>query len=221
METECNGTGTQTNPFSLAASQAAGPVRLDVYGHEPYRTCQRCRRASDRYDRKMRTPVAQFIVRITPAFELDNSLTASLQTADGSDAFGNYRTSKGVHVSKNVSSVSLQPRTRPANWFTACAPLLLPMSRGPECEKALVEAEEEVKSWSLDQLYTDTDAITLAMANFGFKHHYEKNSHHFPRHFPKGEMDDMSLMEAIVTAWLAYSKEARVTGTYTPGCRCA
>ncbi|KAJ7984107.1 hypothetical protein DPEC_G00070990 [Dallia pectoralis] len=59
------------------------------------------------------------------------------------------------------------------------------------------QAEEEVKSWSLDKLYTDTDAITTAMANFGFKHHYEKNSHH-PEHFPKGEMDDMSLVEAIV-----------------------
>ncbi|KAE8277499.1 hypothetical protein D5F01_LYC24556 [Larimichthys crocea] len=51
-------------------------------------------------------------------------------------------------------------------------------------------------SCSLNKLYTDTEALTTAMANFGFKHHYE-NPHH-PEHFHEGEMGDMNLVEAIV-----------------------
>ncbi|KAI4797398.1 hypothetical protein KUCAC02_025127 [Chaenocephalus aceratus] len=35
------------------------------------------------------------------------------------------------------------------------------------------QSEEEAKACSLARLYTDTDAITTDMANFGFKHHYE------------------------------------------------
>lgn len=52
-------------------------------------------------------------------------------------------------------------------------------------------------SCSLNKLYTDTEALTTAMANFGFKHHYENNPHH-PEHFPEGEMGDVNLVEAIV-----------------------
>ncbi|KAE8277837.1 hypothetical protein D5F01_LYC24108 [Larimichthys crocea] len=52
-------------------------------------------------------------------------------------------------------------------------------------------------SCSLNKLYTDTEALTTAMANFGFKHHYENNPHH-PEHFHEGEMGDMNLVEAIV-----------------------
>lgn len=56
---------------------------------------------------------------------------------------------------------------------------------------------EEAKVSTLDKLYTDTDALTTAMANFGFKHHFDTNPHH-PEHFPGGEMNDMNLVEAIV-----------------------
>lgn len=59
------------------------------------------------------------------------------------------------------------------------------------------QTEEEAKACSLDKLYTETDALTTAMANFGFKHHYEMNPHH-PEYFPGGEMEDMNLVEAIV-----------------------
>lgn len=59
------------------------------------------------------------------------------------------------------------------------------------------QTDEETKACSLDKLYTDTDAVTTAMANFGFKHHYEKNPHH-PEHFPGGKMDAINLVEAIV-----------------------
>ncbi|TKS75731.1 hypothetical protein D9C73_010108 [Collichthys lucidus] len=52
-------------------------------------------------------------------------------------------------------------------------------------------------SCSLNKLYTDIEALTTAMANFGFKHHYENNPHH-PEHFHEGEMGDMNLVEAIV-----------------------
>lgn len=59
------------------------------------------------------------------------------------------------------------------------------------------QTEEEVKACSLDKLYIDNSDDMTTMANFGFKHHYEKNPHH-PEHFPQGEMDDMNLVEAIV-----------------------
>lgn len=61
----------------------------------------------------------------------------------------------------------------------------------------LNQTEEEEKACSLDKLYTDTDALTTDMANFGFKHHYEMNPHH-PEHFSEGKMDGMNLVEAIV-----------------------
>lgn len=57
--------------------------------------------------------------------------------------------------------------------------------------------KKDGKASSLDKLYTDTDSLLTPMANFGFKHHYEKNPHH-PEHFPRREIDDMSLVEAIV-----------------------
>lgn len=59
------------------------------------------------------------------------------------------------------------------------------------------QTEDEVKYCSLDSMYTDTESLTTAMANLGFKHHYEKNPHH-PEHFPVGKMNDMNLVEAIV-----------------------
>lgn len=57
--------------------------------------------------------------------------------------------------------------------------------------------QPEDERCSLDNLHTDTGALTTAMANFGFKHHYENNPHH-PEHFPGCKMDDMNLVEAIV-----------------------
>lgn len=59
------------------------------------------------------------------------------------------------------------------------------------------QTEEEVKSCSLEKLCIDNTADMSAMANIGFKHHYDKNPHH-PEHFPQGEMDDMNLVEAVV-----------------------
>lgn len=57
--------------------------------------------------------------------------------------------------------------------------------------------DDDVESCSLDSLYTNSESLMTAMANLGFKHHYEKNPHH-PEHFPAGQMDDMNLIEAIV-----------------------
>lgn len=59
------------------------------------------------------------------------------------------------------------------------------------------QTAEQARACSQDKLYTDTDALTTAMANFGFKHHYENNPHH-PEHFADGVMKDMNLLEAIV-----------------------
>lgn len=59
------------------------------------------------------------------------------------------------------------------------------------------QSPDEVKIGSQTDQSNDFDALKTAMANFGFKHHYENNPHH-PEHFLGDEMDDMNLVEAIV-----------------------
>lgn len=50
--------------------------------------------------------------------------------------------------------------------------------------------------WTPSELF-NSDNVLEEFANYGFIHHYEKNSHH-PEHYKGAQMDDIALVEAIV-----------------------
>lgn len=102
----------------------------------------------------------------------DSSKTSAIEAAA-------YSGIMAVHMDKEAAAVNKKKR------------ILLNKRYGGS------QTEEEVQACSLEKLYIDNTDDMSAMANIGFKHHYEKNPHH-PEHFHQDEIDDMNLVEAIV-----------------------